>query len=246
VGEIPPCYSTLLHLMQERKLQWGSCNTIVCGLRFFYTHTLGMDSMFLNIPPRKKVHKLPEILSTEEIERLFAAVTNQKHRTLLMTTYAAGLRVSEVVNLKLTDIDSKRMMIRVQQGKGSKDRYTILSERLLKELRIYYKMYRPSLWLFSGRKPQQPMPISTAAAIYYNAKDKTGIKRGKGIHTLRHCFATHLLEAGIDVRTIQVLMGHSSIMTTVVYLKVTRKHISSTQSPLDLLNIPENTKFPKQ
>jgi site-specific recombinase XerD len=105
----------LLHLMQERKLQWGSCNTIVCGLRFFYTHPLGMDSMFLNIPPRKKVHKLPEVLSTEELEHLFAALSNQKHRTLLMTTYAAGLRVSEVVNLKVTDIDSKRMMIRVQQ-----------------------------------------------------------------------------------------------------------------------------------
>jgi site-specific recombinase XerD len=113
-------------------------------------------------------------------------------------------------------------------------------------MRIYWKRYRPSVWLFSGRKPEQPMPTSTAAAIYYNAKDKAGIKKGNGIHMLRHCFATHLLEAGIDIRTIQVLMGHSSIMTTVVYLKVTRKQISSTQSPLDLLKLPENTKFPKQ
>ncbi len=236
----------LLHLMQERKLQWSSCNVIVCGLRFFYTHTLGMDSMFLSIPPRKKVYQLPEILSTEEIERLFAAVSNQKHRTLLMTTYAAGLRVSEVVNLKLTDIDSKRMMIRVRQGKGSKDRYTILSERLLKELRIYWKKYRPSQWLFSGRNQKRPMKVYSAPKIYYKAKDKAGIKKGKGIHTLRHCFATHLLEAGVDLRTIQVLMGHSSIMTTVVYLKVTRKQISQTQSPLDLLNIPEHRKFSKQ
>jgi len=151
-----------------------------------------------------------------------------------------------VVNLKLADIDSKRMMIRVSQGKGNKDRYTILSKRLLEELRIYYKRYRPSEWLFSGRKPEQPMPKSTAAAIYYNVKNKAGIKKGKGIHTLRHCFATHMLEAGVDIRTIQVLMGHSSIMTTVLYLKVTRKHISLTQSPLDSLNIPLNTKFPKQ
>lgn len=236
----------LLHLMQERKLAWSSCNAIVCGLRFFYIQTLGMDSMFLSLPPRKKVHQLPEILSTDELERLFGVLTNQKHRTLLMTAYAAGLRLSEVVNLKLTDIDSKRMMIRVRQGKGSKDRYTILSQRLLQELRIYWRMYRPSQWLFNGRNPEQPLSTSTPPMIYYNARDKAGIKKGKGIHTLRHCFATHLLEAGVDLRTIQVLMGHSSIMTTVVYLKVSRKQLSSTQSPLDLLNIPQNTKSPKQ
>jgi site-specific recombinase XerD len=236
----------LFHLLQERKLTWSSCNVIVNGLRFFYTKVLGIDSETLSIPPQKKVKQLPEVLSTEEVETLLGAASNQKHRTLLMSTYAAGLRVSEVVNLKLMDIDSKRMMIRVQQGKGNKDRYTILSKRLLEELRIYYKRYRLSEWLFSGRKPEHPMPKSTAAAIYYNVKDKAGIKKGKGIHTLRHCFATHMLEAGVDIRTIQVLMGHSSIMTTVVYLKVTRKQISSIQSPLDSLNIPQNTKFPRQ
>ena len=232
----------LFHLLQERKLQWSTCNVIVHGLRFFYTKTLSMDAGSLSLPPYKRENKLPEVLSTEELECLLGATSNQKHRTLLMSTYAAGLRVSEVVNLKLTDIDSKRMMIRVRQGKGNKDRYTILSKRLLKELRIYWKGYRPSEWLFSGRDPEQAMSKSTAAAIYNNAKNKAGIKRGRGIHTLRHCFATHLLEAGVDLRTIQVLMGHSSIMTTVVYLKVTRKQLSSTQSPLDLLNIPQNTK----
>jgi len=236
----------LVHLMQERKLAWSSCNAIVCALRFFYHQTLGIDSTFLTIPPRKKVQQLPEILSTDEVECMLCAVTNQKHRTVLMTTYAAGLRLSEVVNLKLTDIDSKRMMIRVRQGKGSKDRYTILSKRLLQQLRMYWKRYHPSLWLFSGRKPGQPMPASTAAAIYYNAKNKAGIKKGKGIHTLRHCFATHMLEAGVDLRTIQVLMGHSSIMTTIIYLQVSRKRLSSIQSPLDLLNIPDNRKYPKQ
>jgi len=236
----------LFHVLQERKLQWSTCNVIVNGLRFFYTKTLGMDAGSLSMPPYKKVNKLPEVLSTEELECLFGVVTNQKHRTVLMTAYAAGLRLSELVNLQLRDIDSKRMMIRVRQGKGNKDRYTILSKRLLKQLRIYWKGYRPSEWLFSGRKPEQPMPKSTASAIYYNAKEKAGIKKGKGIHTLRHCFATHMLEAGVDLRTIQVLMGHNSIMTTVGYLKVTRKQLSSTQSPLDVLKIPQNTKIPKQ
>ncbi len=189
---------------------------------------------------------LPEILSSDELERLFTVMTNQKHKTLLMTAYAAGLRVSELVNLKVTDIDSKRMMIRVQQGKGRKDRYTILSERLLKELRIYWKMYRPSLWLFSGRDPEQPLPSGTAQKIYYKAKERAGIKKGKCIHTLRHCFASHLLEAGVDLRTIQMLMGHSNIMTTTVYMYVTRKHLSSAQSPLDLLEIPEGQNILKR
>ncbi len=155
----------MLHVMQERKLKWGSCNTILVGLRFFYIKMLGMDSLFINIPINKKGSELPEILSSDELESLFTVMTNQKHRTLLMTAYAAGLRVSELVNLKLADIDSKRMMIRVHQGKGRKDRYTILSKRLLKELRIYWKMYSPNLWLFSGRDPEQPLPSGTAQKI---------------------------------------------------------------------------------
>jgi integrase/recombinase XerD len=236
----------LFYLLQERKLQWSTCNVIVHGLRFFYTKILGMDAGSLSMPPYKKVNKLPEILSTDEVECLLCAVTNQKHRTVLMTAYAAGLRLSELVNLQLRDIDSKRMMIRVRQGKGNKDRYTILSKRLLEQLRIYWKMYHPTLWLFSGRKPEHPISPSTIAAIYYNARDKAGIKKGKGIHTLRHCFATHMLEAGVDLRTIQVLMGHSSIMTTTIYLQVSRKRLSSIQSPLDLLNIPDNRKSPEQ
>ncbi len=237
----------LLHLMKERKLSWNSCNVAVSGIRFLYTQTLGMDSMYLSIPPRKKDSRLPEIFSAVELEKLFSALTNQKHRTMLMTTYAAGLRVSEVVGLKVTDIDSNRMMIRVQQGKGRKDRYTILSRRLLKALRIYWKMYHPSLWLFySGKKTKRPLSISSLQRVYNQAKELTGITKGKGIHTLRHCFATHLLEAGIDLRTIQVLMGHASITTTMGYLQVTRKHLGTTESPLDLLDVSENTKLLKQ
>ena len=236
----------MLHVIQERKLKWGSCNTILVGLRFFYIKMLGMDSLFINIPINKKGSELPEILSSDELESLFTVMTNQKHRTLLMTAYAAGLRVSELVNLKLADIDSKRMMIRVHQGKGRKDPYTILSKRLLKELRIYWKMYSPNLWLFSGRDPEQPLPSGTAQKIYYKAKERAGIKKGKCIHTLRHCFGTHLLEAGVDLRTIQMLMGHSNIKTTIIYLQLSKKHLSSTQSPLDLLEIPEGQNHPKR
>ena len=237
----------LLYLMEERKLSWNSCNVAVSGLRFFYTQTLGMDSMFLSIPPRKTDSILPEIFSVEELEKLFSALTNQKHRTLLMTAYAAGLRVSELVGLKVRDIDSGRMMIRVKQGKGRKDRYTILSKRLLEELRIYYRMYRPLEWLFySGKKTKRPLCVSTPQRVYNQAKEKAGITKGKGIHTLRHCFATHLLEAGVDLRTIQMLMGHSCITTTMTYLQVTRKHLGSVKSPLDLLEIAEQTKLIKR
>ena len=233
----------LLYLIQERKLAWSSRNIVVSGLRFFYTLTIGKKSISLSIPPRKQVTQLPEILSSEELESLFAALSNQKHRTLLMTTYSAGLRLSEVVHLRITDIDSKRMMIRVQQGKGRKDRYTVLSKRLLTELRIYWKMYKPPVWLFYGTKKNRSLTDRSAQAIYYSAKKKAGITKGKGIHMLRHCFATHLLEAGVNLRTIQMLMGHTSIMTTMTYLQVTRKQISSTESPLDLLGIPENNDF---
>jgi site-specific recombinase XerD len=224
----------------------STCNVVVSGLRFFYIETLGRDSVYLDIPPRKKKEQLPEILSSKELENLFVSTVNPGHRTLLMTTYAAGLRVSEAVRLKVTDIDSGRMMIRIEQGKGRKDRYTILSQRLLTELRGYYRKYRPELWLFQGRNPKHYLCIGTAQKIYYRAKEKAGIKKGKGIHTLRHCFATHLLESGVDLRTIQALMGHNSIMTTMVYLQVTRKKLSRTQSPLDLLEIPENGKFLKR
>ena len=233
--------SYLLHLMEERNLSWSSCNVAVSAFRFLYGETLGDDSMRLAIPPRKKVNQLPEILSAEELEDLFAGVANPKHRMLLMTTYAGGLRVSEVVKLKIKDIHSERMLIRVDQGKGKKDRYTILSERLLKELRIYWTMHRPRLWLFPSKDPSKPMHIGTAQKIYYTAKKRAKIKRGRGIHTLRHCFATHMLEAGEDIRTIQMLMGHSSILTTMVYLQVTRKKLETTKSPLDLL-VPLNSK----
>ncbi len=233
----------LLHLMDDRKLSWGTCNVVVSGLRFFYTQILGLDSMHLGIPPMKTQAKLPSVLSVEEITRLFQCTQNLKHRAILMTTYAAGLRVSELVNLRITDIDSGRMMIRVCQGKGNKDRYTILSTRLLMELRTYWRKYKPHFWLFPGVYPNKPMNRATPERIYYSAKERAGIIKEGCIHTLRHCFATHLLEAGVDLRTIQLLMGHSSIITTTRYLRITSKKLSATNSPLDLIEIPDDRRL---
>jgi len=152
-----------------------------------------------------------------------------------MTTYAAGLRVSEVVRLKLSDIDSSRMMIRVQLAKGNKDRYTILSQHLLDHLRLYWKFYRPCFWLFAGPDPLNHLHIRVAQRIYHRAKQRAGITKGSGIHTLRHCFATHLLEAGVDLHTIQTLLGHRCISTTMGYLLVRRQLHESNKSLLDLL-----------
>jgi len=226
----------LLHLTVERGLSWSSCNVAVSAFRFFYLEVMGWDRINLPIPARKKPTKLPQLLSRQEIDRLFACAYPPRNRMLLMTTYAAGLRVSEVTNLKVSDIDSNRMMIRVDQAKGAKDRYTILSHRLLEELRLYWKLYHPPTFLFpSTRDPNRKMDIGMAQKIYYQAKQRAGISRGAGIHTLRLCFATHLLEAGVDLRTIQSLMGHTSITTTQRYLHVSRQTLDSKQSLLDLL-----------
>jgi len=231
--------SYLLHLSEERGLSWSTCNVAVSAFCFFYIKVLGWEKVSLPLPPRKNPKTLPVLLSRPELERLFACAGSPKHRVLLLTTYAAGLRVSEVVHLKPADIDSNRLMIRVEQAKGAKDRYTILSPRLLEELRLYWKLYRPTTWLFpSSRDPQRQMHISKAQRIYYEAKRRAGITRGHGIHTLRHCFATHLLEAGLDLRTIQSLMGHTALTTTMRYLQVRSFEIR--KDLLDLLSIPES------
>jgi site-specific recombinase XerD len=228
--------SYLLYLTAERKLSPNTMNGFIAGLRFFYNETLGRDETKLFIPPRKKSSPLPEVLSPSEVVRLMDAARNLKQRVLLMTTYSAGLRVSELVHLKIRDIDSERMMIRVEQGKGRKDRYTILSQNLLTELRLYWKRYRPSVWLFPNRATSDPLSRGEAWHIFNQAKKRAGLKKGRGIHTLRSCFATHLLEAGVDLRTIQLLMGHSSILSTQRYLRLRQQTLGSTVSPLDLLN----------
>ena len=226
----------ILYLFNERKMATGSCYAVFSGLRFFYGVTLGRDSSTIPIPPTKKLAMLPEILSIEQVEKLFSVTHNPKHRVMLMTAYGGGLRVSELVKLKVTDIHSDRMVIRINQGKGRKDRYTLLPKRLLEELRSYWSIKKPKVWLFPGQPKDRPLSSRMAQKTYHIAIKKAGIKRKGGIHTLRHCFATHLLETGENIRTIQLLMGHRSILTTMRYLQITSKSLKGTQSPLDLMS----------
>lgn len=228
------CY--LLHL-KERGLSPSSRNVAISGMKFFYHQILGWDEHKLFLPPRKGSWRLPEVLSPKEVERLLCANGKLRDRCLLMTAYATGVRVSELVRLKVSDIDSERMMVRVEQGKGKKDRYTILSQRLLEELRTYWKVHRSPTYLFPNAKGN-PLSIDYAQRIYNLAKLKAGIQKGKGIHTLRHCFATHLLEAGVDLVTIKTLLGHNSLQSTQRYLQIRQHKLVSTGSPLDLLRFP--------
>jgi integrase/recombinase XerD len=229
--------SYLVHLTVEKKLSPNTMTGQISGLRFFYNETLGWDETKLFIPPRKKSSPLPEVFSPSEVLRLIDGARGLKQRVLLMTAYSAGLRVGELVSLKITDIDAARMTIRVKQGKGGKDRYAILSQNLLTELRTYWKRYRPSIWLFPNRAKNGSLSRNEAWHIFNQAKKRAGIKKGRGIHTLRACFATHLLEAGVDLRSIQFLLGHSSILSTQRYLRLQPQNRGSTTSPLDMLQL---------
>jgi site-specific recombinase XerD len=231
----------LLYLTRERHLAWSSVSVAASAIRFFYTQTLKRPEIAMALPPRRKPRRLPHILSVEEIERLLSSPRHPTHRVLLMTTYAAGLRVSEVVRLQLTDLDRERLMIRVEQGKRRKDRYTILSPRLLTELDRYGAGRPLTRWLFPARTGEQPMSTSTAQHIFETAKARVGIRKPGSIHLLRHAFATHLLEAGVDLRTIQVLLGHASLATTSRYLHVTRQTLDAVQSPFDRLTLSPPT-----
>jgi site-specific recombinase XerD len=234
----------LLHLLQERKLAHSSCNVVCSAMQFFYRVTLKRREAEFCLPRPKVPSKLPQILSREQVAALIEKTTNLKHRALLMTTYAGGLRLLEVCHLKVSDIDSERMTIRIEQSKGAKDRYTLLSARLLTELRRYWLVQRPTRWLFpSARIAEQPIHPKTAQRIFYAAKDRAGITKDCGIHGLRHAFATHLLEAGVGVHTIQRLMGHGSLSTTARYFHLAQKHLSGTPSPLDLLERHDTTRF---
>jgi integrase/recombinase XerD len=166
---------------------------------------------------------------------LIGTARGLKQRVLLMTAYSAGLRVSELVNLKIADIDAARMTLRVKQGKGGKDRYAILSQKLLTELRKYWKRYRPAIWIFPNRAKNGPLSRGEAWHIFRSAKKRAGLKKGRGIHSLRACFATHLLEAGVDLRSIQFLMGHTSLLSTQRYLRLRPQNVDSAVSPLDRL-----------
>lgn len=230
----------LLFLINDRKLAYASVNAAACGMRFFYGQVLGRTTVRLDIPMAKAPKRLPQILSREQVVKLIGAARTPRARMLLMTTYSAGLRVSEVCALELTDIESApdRMCIKVRQGKGAKDRYTLLSPRLLDELRAYWRLCRPRRWLFPNTDGQAPLYDQTAQRIYCAARDAAGIAPEGGIHTLRHCFATHLLEAGVDLPTLQRLLGHGHVTTTMRYLHLARRRVTGTTSPLELLDLP--------
>ena len=227
----------LLHLRTERRVSMSHYNQTRCALRFFYGITLGRDDVAQSIAPAKQPRTLPVVLSADEVARFFAAITNIKHRAILMTAYAAGLRVSEVVNLRVSDIDSQRMVIRIDQGKGQKDRYTMLSPQLLEVLRAYWKAVRPKGILFPGAIADRPITTGSVRQACYQAREVSGLTKRVVIHTLRHSFATHLLEAGTDLRVIQVLLGHRSLNTTAQYVHVATASLPSVKSPLDRLDL---------
>lgn len=226
----------LLYLSQERGLTWGTCNGRVHALRFFYHVTLGRSDVELVLPRAKEPSKLPVIWSQQDIRNLLKAAPTQRSRVLLKTAYGTGLRVSEAIRLKTTDIDSQRMTVRVEQGKRNKDRYTLLSNELLLELRAYWATHRCTPWLFPNRRRTAPISRTSAHRLFHEAKARAGITKPGGIHTLRHAFATHLLEAGTDLYTIQRLLGHNSIQTTLRYFKLSCHHLRETRSPLDYLS----------
>lgn len=228
----------LHHLIQERELSQSKVNQVYSALKFLYETTLQQSWSITRIPRSKQRKKLPVVLSPEEVQAIFSVISNLKHRALMMTIYSAGLRLSEAANLKVSDIDSKRGMIRVDQGKGNRDRYTLLAKATLSVLREYWMAYRPEHWLFPGRDPDRPIGHRTIQRVFEQSVQKAGIGKPASVHTLRHCFATHLLEAGTDLYFIRHLLGHASIKTTAVYLHVSGKNLSQVVSPVDLFDAP--------
>jgi integrase/recombinase XerD len=232
----------IAHLFRDKKLSDNSVNQTVGALRFFFVKMLKRPWGLEQTPYPKKRMRLPVILSRDEVGRLIDSASNQFHRTILMTLYATGLRRTELAHLKVTDIDSERMVLHIQNGKGRKDRDVVLSPHLLEELRQHYRRLsrKPTTWLFPGGQGHTAdYPVS--ARVCWNAcreaAKRAGIRKALHPHTLRHCFATHLLESGADLRTIQMLLGHSDLKQTAIYVHVSQRHLSAAASPLDALPI---------
>jgi integrase/recombinase XerD len=245
-----------VYLINDKKLGWSAFNGAVCALRFLYQNTLHVDWAFEKIPYAKRPRKRPVILSLDEVCSFLTAIPNLKHRVAAITVYATGLRASEVVHLRAGDIDSKRMMIRVNQGKWRTDRDVLLSPTLLAWLRAYWKIVRPTGYLFPGRIPDRPLskktlgtafrrarrPLSkkTLGTAFRRARQYSGISKAVTMRMMRHSFATHLLESGTNIRIIQALLGHRSLNTTAVYTHVSSSTVNATTSPLESLpNLPE-------
>jgi integrase/recombinase XerD len=228
-----------IYLTNERKLATGSVLIAVAALRFLYKVSLKKDWTFEDvIPAPKKPQKLPVIPSPEEVVHFLGSVRSTRNRAILTACYAAGLRITECIHLKAADIDSQRMVIRIDQGKGHKDRYVMLSPKLLETLRSYWKVVRPKNWLFEGDIPGQPINRSSVELACQKACQLPGNRKLITPHSLRHAFAVHLLESGTDVRTIQLLLGHRSLATTARYLRIATSKVCSASSPLDLLPRP--------
>lgn len=225
----------LVSIVEDRKLSQSSLKIAYSALRFLYETTLKKGWLVGKLPYPKSTKALPRVLDKSDVRRIIEATVSLKQKALLMVTYSAGLRTRETARLKITDVDSSRMLIRVEQGKGNKDRFTLLSRVALETLREYWKEYRPKDWLFPrDTNPVEPVPVNTIQSAFKRAKRQAGVKKPSSCHTLRHSFATHLLEDGVDLHTIQVLLGHSSIRTTTVYLHVSKKNLAKIVSPLDL------------
>ena len=235
----------LLHLTQERHLAFSTFNQALNAVRFFFIEVLKrpfeLEGLHYQRPPRR----LPLVLSEEEVVRILDAASALRDRALLETAYSAGLRVGEVTRLLISDIDSQRMLIRIDQGKGRKDRYVMLSEELLPTLRAYWRGSKPRVFLFPGRDENKPLCVSSAQKAFGQAKDRAGIKKRVSFHTLRHSSATHMLEDGINIRKIQALLGHRSLQTTERYTHVAENYLHQMRSPLDRLRQKDKNKEKK-
>ncbi len=218
-----------------RKLAWATVNVYFSAYRFLYEQVLKRPAHEFSIPRRGRSGTRPGVLNRAEVERLIDTPSNLKHRALLAMTYGSGLRVSEAVRIRIADVDRDRLMLRVEQGKGHKDRYTVLSKRALGLLEDLWRAYRPAEYFFTGQDGIRPICAGTAQAVYYAALQRSGIRRVGGIHVLRHCFATHAMEAGVDIYTIKRWMGHGALVTTGRYMHVTAEHLAKVKSPLDTL-----------
>jgi site-specific recombinase XerD len=226
-----------LFLVKQKLVSRPTYVQVVCALRFFYTHTLDRKIAIELIPFPRRVRKLPMILSREEVKALLEAPRNLRHRTLLAVLYGTGVRVAEVTQLKLSDIDARRRVLWVRQGKGRRDRQTLLSEKLLDLLRIYWRSERPTEWLFPSANGSRPISPKAVYLACRSAAQAAGISKSVHPHSLRHAFATHLLEASVNLRTIQILLGHANLETTARYLHVADVAVRSTPSPLDSLDL---------
>jgi integrase/recombinase XerD len=225
-----------LHMAQQQVSPW-SINAAVAALRFFFTVTLERPDLVRPLRLVNEPRKAPVVLSQEEVARLLEAAPGLKYKAALSVAYGAGLRVSEVAHLKVSDIDSERMTLRVEQGKGQRDRYVMLSPQLLELLRDWWRAARPQVWLFPGQNPINPMTPRQLNRAVTAAKDLAGIAKRVSPHTLRHSFATHLLEQGVDIRVIQVLLGHAKLETTALYTRVAVNTVRDIKSPLERLGV---------